>query len=291
MLQEIGETMKNRKLWNSLIVFTLLLSLVLVVPVMADNGIQNGISSAMDMALALAENPAWVTSSSFVASPDPGASGVFSSPLTFFPTGSDANYAVMSTGYIADIPFPGTFANGVFFAGNVRGDTDFDVTIWEIGLQAPEGVDCLSFNFQFLSEEFPEFVGSSYNDAFIAELNESTWTTDDSDIIAPNNFAFDRLGNVISINSVVGLSAANSAGTAFDMTGDNPEDGGATGLLTAFSPITPGSHTLYLSIFDQADQFYDSAVFLDNLRLFDSEGTCQEGVTYFHFIYLPLLER
>jgi hypothetical protein len=283
--------MQSRKFRYSLLILTLSLPVFLIMPVMADSGNDNVVSSAMDMALALVEDPTWVTASAFVTTPNPGASGVFDSPLTFFPTGSNGTYAVLSTGLISDIPMPGTFASSDLFGGNVRGDTDFDVTIWEIGLQAPDGVDCLSFNFQFLSEEYPAFVGSVFNDAFIAELNTSTWTTNGSEIIAPNNFAFDRLDNVISINSVVGLSSANGAGTAFDMTSADPENGGATGLLTAFSPITPGAHTLYLSIFDQADHIFDSAVFLDNLRLFDSEGTCQEGVTFFHFIYLPLLER
>lgn len=54
------------------------------------------------------------------------------------------------------------------------------------------------------------------------------------------------------------MQAANSVGTTYD---------GATPLLTARAVVTPGAtNTLYLTVFDQGDGIYDSAVFLDNLR-------------------------
>ncbi len=46
----------------------------------------------------------------------------------------------------------------------------------------PKQANCLSFNFRFLSEEYPEFVADIYNDAFVAELDRSNWnagTTED----------------------------------------------------------------------------------------------------------------
>jgi len=54
--------------------------------------------------------------------------------------------------------------------GGVKTRCARDVTIWRIRVKVPKGANCLSFRFEFLSEEFPEFVGSEYNDAFIAEL-------------------------------------------------------------------------------------------------------------------------
>jgi len=44
-----------------------------------------------------------------------------------------------------------------------------------IDLAVPRGANCLSFDFRFLSEEFPEFVHDLYNDAFIAEVGRSDW--------------------------------------------------------------------------------------------------------------------
>jgi hypothetical protein len=158
--------------------------------------------------------------------------------------------------------------------GHVRGDSDYDVTILRIDLNVPVGANCMvGLDFRFYSEEFPEYVGSAYNDAFIAELDSSTWSTSGSTISAPRNFAFDPSGNPISVNAagVTSMSAANAGGTTFD---------GATPLLRAATPITPGAHRLYLSIFDQGDHVFDSAVLIDGLRfgvVTDPETQCKPG--------------
>ena len=154
--------------------------------------------------------------------------------------------------------------------GNIRGNTDLDVTILRVDLDVPVVANCLTLDFRFLSEEFPEYVGSSVNDAFIAELDDSNWTTEDSVISAPNNFAFDAAGFPVSVNTA-GMTAGESAGTTYD---------GATPLLSASTPVTPGPHQLYLSIFDQGDNFFDSAVFVDALVLGTTgPGGCQPGAT------------
>ena len=51
---------------------------------------------------------------------------------------------------------------------------------------------------------------------------------------------------------------------------------GATRLLRASTPVSPGRRILYLSIFDQGDRQYDSAVFLDRLTL-DNRKPCKSG--------------
>ena len=70
------------------------------------------------------------------------------------------------------------------------------------------------------------------------------------------------------------MNLPNAAGTTYD---------GATVLLSASTEITtPGAHTLYLSIFDQADEIYDSAVFVDNLVVGfvpDPAQNCAPGAT------------
>jgi Bacterial Ig-like domain (group 1) len=195
------------------------------------------------------------------------ANGVADSPLGGFPT-TGGTFGILTTGdvQLADnpntSPSSGLDQNGGsrFDGTHLRGNTDFDATVLKIDLLAQPGANCLTFDFKFFSEEFPEFVNTQYNDAFIAELDASTWTTNGSAIIAPNNFAFDPTGNVISINAAgnTSMTAGNAAGTTYD---------GATPLLSASTQVTPGAHSLYLSIFDQGDQIFDSAVFLDNLRV------------------------
>ena len=76
----------------------------------------------------------------------------------------------------------------------------------------------------------------------------------------------------MALQYTAGVSAGNASGTTYD---------GATELLTAETPVTAGAHTLYLSIFDQGDSGYDSAVLADNLHAFavDNIDDCHSGVT------------
>jgi len=220
-------------------------------------------ASASDLAQAIAADPSVVAGASLVTRPPGGApTGLLSQPFAGFPRlGQTA--VILSTGDVTLAPQPNDSDSSGLDAGGgpVRGDTDRDVTVLRIDLSVPQGDNCLvGIDFRFLSDEYPEFVGSQFNDAFIAELDTSTWTTSGSSIIAPANFAFDSTGNVISINAagVTSMTAGNAAGTTFD---------GATPILTAATPITPGAHSLFVSIFDQGDNIYDSAVLVDNLRL------------------------
>jgi uncharacterized repeat protein (TIGR02543 family) len=226
--------------------------------------VQGNSGGASQLAKVIAVAPlAPATSTAFVAVP-PGSpnvmpNGTANAPLAGFPT-HGTEFAILTTGDVTHAddantaPDSGTDDAG----GNVRGNTDFDVTILRIDFTAPSGSNCLSFDFKFLSEEFPEFVGSSFNDAFIAELDSSNWTTQGSQIVAPNNFAFDPAGNPVSINATgaTSVSPAGAAGTTYDA---------GTPVLRAAKQLTPGVHSLYLSIFDQGDNFFDSAVFIDNL--------------------------
>jgi hypothetical protein len=249
--------------------------------------VTNNAAGAATLAAAISANPAIVTSATFVAVPPAGTPhAVADTPLGSFPT-NGSTFAILTTGnaQLADdaniAPNSGVDLNG----GNstdgphVRGNTDFDVTVLKINLNVPAASNCLTLDFKFFSEEYPEFVGTAFNDAFIAELDTSDWTTAGSTITAPHNFAFDNLGHVVSINSSgpLAMSAANAVGTTYD---------GATPLLSASTPITPGSHTLYLSIFDQGDQIYDSATFVDNLVVGfvpDPQHNCVPGAQPKHF--------
>lgn len=198
---------------------------------------------------------------------------VSDTPLAGFPTERDT-YSILTSGdaTLADQPNTSPSSGMDIGGGNVRGNTDLDVSVLRIDFVVPALLNCMHFDFKFLSEEFPEYVGSSVNDAFIAELDRSTWTTVSSEIEAPDNFAFDQNGEPITINTsgVTAMNAANAAGTTYD---------GATPVLTAGHLVTPGPHSLFLSIFDQGDHIFDSAVFVDHLTLTfaASAADCPEG--------------
>ena len=217
---------------------------------------------ALTLARALADRPEEITGAAFVSLPPVGnPAAVSDTPLGEYPT-SGPTYTILSTGdaTIADQPNTRTDSGSDNEGPPDRGARD--VVTLRVDFLAPPSVSCVSLRFRFYSEEFPEFVGSRFNDAFIAELDRTTWTSslDDPRIVAPDNFAVDTLGNPISINGIgdASVSASRASGTTYD---------GATRRLRASAPITPGPHSLYLTIFDQGDRLFDSAVFLDRLTL------------------------
>ena len=143
------------------------------------------------------------------------------------------------------------------------------MTVLKIGVTVPAGANCLSLDYRFLSEEFPEYVDSQFNDAFIGEIGATQWFTSGSTINKPGDFATNTGGEPVSVNGVgpVAVSEAEAAGTTYDA---------ATGLVNTKSQIAPGPRVVYLSIFDQGDAIYDSAVFLDRLRFInESPTTCR----------------
>jgi Ca2+-binding RTX toxin-like protein len=254
-------------------------------------------TDALALARAMVQDEGRIEDASFEVLSSEHANAVSSAPLTSFPV-DGSTYAIMTSGDArladGDPALPGhpmiwaTVANPSTepSSDQVRGNTDFDVSILRLDLDVPAGLNCLSLDFRFLSEEFPDFIGDTFNDAFIAELGESNWGIDSAtqEILAPNNFAFDQQGNVVSINStgIGGMTPQNAAGTAYEagdpQLGQN-NDGGATQLLRASTPITEGQHQLHLSILDQGDQAYDSAVFIDNLLIGTAgPGGCEAGV-------------
>ncbi|MDQ3631544.1 MAG: choice-of-anchor L domain-containing protein [Actinomycetota bacterium] len=229
--------------------------------------------SATPIAKAMARDPALVRRAVFSALPPSSKpAAVSTTRLGGFPT-SGSSFGILSTGNakIADDPNSSTESGSESRGPAIRGARD--VVIMRVDLRVPRGANCLSFDFRFLSEEFPEFVGEIFNDAFIAELGISNWDAsgkEDPTITAPNNFARDTKGNPIRVNRVgdTTVSAGQARGTTFD---------GATRRLRASTRVKPGNRRLYLSIFDQGDRDFDSAVFVDNLRA-SKASSCQTGV-------------
>jgi hypothetical protein len=193
------------------------------------------------------------------AATPPFANGTANTPLSGFPT-NGGTFTILTTG---DVSLAGTPNNAPDSGADLgynppaRGDAN-DPTTLGVGFNVPQGSNCVNLDYKFFSEEFPEFVGSLFNDRFVVELDKTSWTASGGVSNAPLDFA--GRGTQISINSIgpTAVSPENAVGTTYDA---------ASALVTTKTPVTPGNHTLFLSIFDASDHIFDSAVFLDNLRL------------------------
>lgn len=153
--------------------------------------------------------------------------------------------------------------------GTYRGARTYDVTVLKVDFTVPAGMNCLQLGFRFYTEEYPEFSDATYDDAFIAELDSLGWSTSGTTISAPGNFAVGATGTMVSSRYAdeLGMTAEHAQGTTYDA---------ATPMNTARAPITPGDHSLYLSIFDQYDAVYDSAVLVDRVTT-SNQPSCAKG--------------
>jgi hypothetical protein len=154
------------------------------------------------------------------------------------------NFAGLSTGILgSQSPMPGQDFGAM-------GVTD-DYAILSLELLVPPGTNSLGFDFFFLSTEYPDYVGTNYNDSFEVDVDGILYT---------GNVAIDPSGNDISINSVLFAvtSAADLAGTGF-------VGHGGTGWLTSMCPVQEGDTiTMEFRIKDFGDGVYDSTALFDN---------------------------
>ncbi len=171
------------------------------------------------------------------------------------------------------------FASQSYFT---PGDLDLDMGLGSPGLThdacglefdcVPQG-DTLLFNFSFGSEEYPEYVGSSFNDAFAIYISGPGFGV-------PTNVAAIPGGTIVSINNV---NAGTNAGYFYDNEtppGANVAYDGFTTNLTAFAVVQPGeTYHFKVVVGDVADGVFDSGVFLEafSFRSFvDASTSVQE---------------
>ena len=172
-----------------------------------------------------------------------GRCGGESTSLGVITPTSPTNFAGISTGVLGS----------QHHSGQDFGQTgeNGDYAVFEMELLVPSGTQSFGFDFFFLSAEYPDFVGTNYNDTFEAKVTSLAYT---------GNVAIDASGNDVSINSVLFAvtDPAALAGTGF-------VGHGGTGWLTSMSPVQEGETiTLTYRVKDFGDGSYDSTALLDN---------------------------
>ncbi len=162
-----------------------------------------------------------------------------------------------------------------------------NVAVTSLEIRVPNNAKGFSFDFNFFSSEWPEYVCTEFNDGFLAVLESEAFNGG-----SPENISFDAQGNPVSVNNgffdrctpntkTCGdgketLSACSGGedelkGTGYYNKGSycdtSSTGGGATGWLTTSAPVKPGETIkLKFMIWNTGDTNYQSSVLLDNFR-------------------------
>ena len=140
----------------------------------------------------------------------------------------------------------------------------------KLRIRVPTNALTFTIDYDFYSIEYPDYVGSQFNDEFLAILDTKVPLSD----AAKKSIALDSLGNSVSVNNgffEVCLPSEKN-GKVFDcalgtdeLVGTGRERAGATSWLRTKAPVMAGEIiTIQFVIFDVADRAYDSTVLIDN---------------------------
>jgi hypothetical protein len=116
--------------------------------------------------------------------------------------------------------------------------------------------DTVKFNYVFGSEEYPEFVGSEFNDLFAFFIAGPGITGQKNIALLPN-------GTPVTINNVNDQGNPNAKYYVNNKFGQTVQYDGFTRVLTAMSRVECGkTYTLTITIADVGDAAFDSGLFL-----------------------------
>ena len=159
--------------------------------------------------------------------------------------------ALLSTGDVTNIELLQDYD----YPGNGEDASAGDLAELTLLLNVPPEAQSMRFHFLFLSREYPEWVGSAYNDGFQVEVNGSAYS---------GPAGLDSVGDWITVNSPEILSQTGGPGF---LAGSGFDEDGSTGWLRAAVPVAGGETvTVRFWIYDVADGVWDSAVLLDGIQ-------------------------
>lgn len=172
--------------------------------------------------------------------------------------------------------------------GDITGEPH-DIAAVEVKLRTPSNATGFSFDFNFFTFEWPQYVCSTYNDFFVAYLLPFPANQMDG------NISFDQDGNPVSVNNSLlqvcgcpqnppadcpappgdpnpkmfscNLGNTDLIGTGFGFDSGNEEDHGATGWLQTKAPVVGNSEiTVRFMVYDSGDGQLDSTTLIDNFK-------------------------
>jgi len=172
---------------------------------------------------------------------------------------------------------------------SVKSGVPHDSTGLEIELDVPTNATAASFDFQFFSYAWPDYVCTEFSDYFVAFVEPFPMGQTDG------NIAFDGNMNPVGVNfgGMLACSCPDSplnpcsaggiafecklgtdplAGTPFESDLANPGwTHGSTGWLRSMMPVTPGGNIrIRFVTYDSGDGNLDSSTLIDNWQWYDN---------------------
>ena len=260
--------------FKSLLVITILIFTIFNSFIVLSSDQASALSyNGQDLALAILEDESTLVSSSYTDTDEIGhrQSIVLTSLGTMHPT-HGSTFALLSTG-IAGTPIVTTDATnpgderGTWFRNKLGNPRD-SATLTMI-LQVPLYMHYLYYDVQFFSSEFPEYIGSKFNDELTISVNSPSKGI--------STYVFDVNSGyfVLYSNSIPGtgfdIFAQSGNPADVDIVDTTPRspgaDGGASSLIVSGCPVSPNEQiTITIKIEDVGDNQFDSTAFLDNFR-------------------------
>lgn len=171
-------------------------------------------------------------------------------------------------------------STGLGYENNDQGGYDYNSDSYiEQSFIVPAGATTLSFDYNFISEEPKEFVGSKFNDTFRATVTSSVYINTASLITSHMNGGNTVTSSVYGNDSVIIGAESINESTAYWIEENKVAidfyGGDHTTYMTNWKHVQfdvsqfagKGSIVLRFHVWDQGDSIYDTAILIDNVIL------------------------
>ena len=176
--------------------------------------------------------------------------------------------------------------------GSITGQPH-DGAALELQIRTPTNATGFTFDFNFFTYEWPDYVCSTFNDFFVSLLNPIPLGQ------ADGNISFDKQGNPVSVNNAFvevcactggppcmaggksftcALGSSGLVGTGFGSDASFGQDHASTGWLVTKAPVKGGSDiTIRWTVYDSGDGILDTTTLIDNWQWVATGGTVTVG--------------
>jgi uncharacterized repeat protein (TIGR01451 family) len=263
--------MIGRKLIISVTTAVLISSSFIIGPLPS---VKAGSYDGLDLAYAILANHSTLISSEYLDTDTEGhRQGVALSSLgTMLPT-DGSSFTLLSTGIAGIYPAttdglnPGS-ERGNWFAGGQYWYPRDSATL-TLTLKVPKYMHYIYYDVQFFTTEYPDYVGTQYNDKltitvespsqgtsiYVIDVNSGDFVLDSNDVPGTGFDVFASSGDPSYVDWLT--TTPNPTGA----------DAGATALVGREHPVFPNETiTVTFDIRDAGDNQFDSTAFIDNLR-------------------------